>query len=444
MIENTFSILKKEYSGKKMLVVGLGLQGGGAGVAKFFAELGAVVTVTDKKTEEQLAASIKYLDKVPITFHLGGHQPEDFVNADMIFKGPSVPWDLPEIVAAEKKGIPVEMELSFFAANCPAKIIGITGTRGKSTTTQMIFTLLQNSDYPVYLAGSLPGISTINLLKTLKSTDWVVMELPSWPLSGFHRRKISPHIAVFTNLYPDHLNYYRSMDDYLYDKQAIYLYQKPGDYLIINDELRITDSVKSTIVRFSKKDFHGNLSFLKGAHNKENAAAALAVGKVLGLDSAHCINIISRFRGLPFRQEIVGQKDNVLFINDTTSTTPVATIKALDTFCDQPVYLMLGGQGKNLPYDALINQLIKAKKIILLKGSFTDEILPLLKKKYADKITSVYDDMGKAVAEAYQLAKNDTGGAYVLFSPGATSFAMYDNEFHRGREFNKIVHDLIQ
>ncbi len=466
---NIIKSLQKQYSGKKVLVVGLGLQGGGAGVAKFFAELGAVVTVTDKKTEEQLADSIKYLDKVPITFHLGGHQQEDFINTDMIFKGPSVPWDLPEIVAAEKKGIPVEMELSFFAANSLAKIIGITGTRGKSTTTQMIFTLLQNSNYPVYLAGSLPGISTINLLKTLKSTDWVVMELPSWPLSGFHRKMISPHIAVFTNFYPDHLNYYKNMDDYLYDKEAIFMYQREGDFLIINKNWEyITDSstqflshesltstltglseVKkiafdSSVISFSADDFPAELQFLKGEHNKENAAAALAVGKVLGLDVNNCINIISQFKGLPFRQEIVGQKDNVIFVNDTTSTTPVATIKALDTFTDKPVYLMLGGQGKNLPYDALINQLIKAKKIILLKGSFTDEILPLLKEKYADMITPVHDDMRKAVAEAYRLAKNDTGGAYVLFSPGATSFAMYDNEFHRGREFNKIVHDLIQ
>ncbi len=447
-MENTFSILKKQYSGKKVLVVGLGLQGGGVGVAKFFAELGAKVTVTDKKNDQQLISSVNLLKQFPITFHLSGHQLDDFLNADVIFKGPSVPWDLPEITAAEKKGVPVEMELSFFIANCPVKIIGITGTRGKSTTTQMIFSVLKENGYSVYLGGGLPGISTINYLKMLTAGNWVVMELSSWALSGFQRKKVSPHIAVFTNFYPDHLNYYKSMEDYLYDKRAIYMYQKKGDYLIMNKSLieTVGNGLKpfpANAVYFGKNDFPMELPFLKGEHNRENAAAALTVGKVLGLDADNCIKIICQFKGLPFRQEIIAQKNNVTFVNDTTSTTPVATIKALDTFTDKPVYLMLGGQGKNLPYDSLIDYLIGAKKIILLKGSFTDGILPLLKKKFADKITPVYDDLEKAVTKAYSLAKNEDGGAYVLFSPGATSFAMYNNEFHRGREFNRIVNYLI-
>jgi len=231
----------EKYIGKKILVVGLGLQGGGVGIAKYFADLGANVTVTDKKSEKQLSPSIEALKDYEITFHLGGHQQDDFLSADIIFKGPSVLWTTPEIVAAEKKGIPVEMELSFFAANFPGKIIGVTGTRGKSTTTSMIFNLLKLSNFPAFLGGGFPGISTINYLKTLKETDWVVAEISSWALSGFHRKKISPHIAVMTNIYPDHLNYYNRMDDYIYDKKAIFLYQKKDDYFILNESLQFKD-----------------------------------------------------------------------------------------------------------------------------------------------------------------------------------------------------------
>lgn len=137
--------LKEQYRGKKILVVGLGLQGGGSGVAKFFAELGSQVTVTDKKNEVILKPSLDQLKKLSVTYHLGGHNIKDFLDADIIFKGPSVPWTLEGLIQAEKKGTPIEMELSFFARHSPAKIIGITGTRGKSTTTHMIYETLQGA-----------------------------------------------------------------------------------------------------------------------------------------------------------------------------------------------------------------------------------------------------------------------------------------------------------
>jgi UDP-N-acetylmuramoylalanine--D-glutamate ligase len=443
MVRGVIDELKQQYRGQKVLVVGLGLQGGGVGVAKFFAELGAQVTVTDKKTKEQLSQSIDILEHLPLTFHLGGHRLSDFLAADVIFKGPSVPWDLPEIFAAQKKGIPVEMDMAFFAKHCPAKIIGITGTRGKSTTTYLIDNILKKLGYPSYLGGSIPQISTLDYLKTLTANDFMVMEISSWALSGFHRKKISPHIAVFTNFYPDHLNYYKNMDEYLYDKKAIYLYQKPEDYLTVNKSLlSIIASSHPTGVQipFTATDFPGELKFLKGEHNRENAAAALSVSKVLNLDEKKTIEVICSFKGLPFRQEVVGQKGKVTFINDTTSTTPTATIKAIKSFSDKPIYLILGGNSKNLPYDVLIDELNKIKKIILLAGSFTDEVLPILKNQFPDKSTQVYDDLKQAVIKAYELAKSE--GGYVLFSPGATSFAMFNNEFERGAEFNKVVKKL--
>ena len=478
MNEKLIDELRQKYEGKKVLVVGLGLQMGGVGLAKFFNELGAKVTVTDKKTKEQLRTSIELLKDYPIELHLGGHNIDDFTNTDYIFKGPSVLWDAPEISSALKKGIPVEMEMSYVAKYYPGKIIGITGTRGKSTTTNLIFNLLKLSGFPVVLGGGLPGISTIEYLKTATPKDYLVAELSSWALSGFHREKVSPHIAVLTNIYPDHLNYYKNIEEYIYDKQAIFTYQKKGDYFLLNDNLsnqiekvrplffdRLTPRGPQAIVSkkisslfqnkkiaftssqeyFSKKDFPYNLKYLRGDHNLENAAAALQVAKILGIDEKKAINIISNFKGLPFRQEIIGEKNNIIFVNDTTSTTPIATEKAIEAFSDRDIYLVLGGNSKNLPYEKLLSKLSKVKKIILLAGSFTDQILATLRESSLDKLSKeIFNDLEKAVEEAYSQASSHKEKAYILFSPGATSFAMFNNEFHRGREFNRIVKKLIK
>ncbi len=446
MRSNNYSKLKEQFKDKKVLVVGLGLQGGGLGVTRFFAELGAKVTATDKKNGDQLASSIKQLENFPITFHLNGHYKEDFLAADVIFKGPAVPWSLPEIKLAQEKNIPIEMELSFVAKNTPAKIIGVTGTRGKSTTVQMIYKILKANSIPVFLGGSLPGISTINYLKNLTENDWLLMELPSWPLSGFHHEKISPHVAVFTSFYPDHLNYYKNMDEYLYDKKAIYLYQKQEDFLVANKALGkiiSKDKPVSKIAYYQASDYQGNFDFLRGIHNRENAAAAQATARILKIDSLQCFKTLKSFRSVPYRQQTVGKVGKIIFINDTTSTTPVATIKALETFKDKNIILILGGNSKKLPSEKLINELTIAKKIVLLAGSFTDEIFPTLEKKYPDKISMVYDSLEGAVKKATELAKEIEDEVYVLFSPGATSFSMFNNEFHRGDEFNRIVKNII-
>lgn len=455
--------LKNKYSGKKVLVVGLGLQGGGVGIAKFFAELGAKVTVTDKKTEEQLLQSFKRLKSFNIDFHFGGHKVEDFLNADVIFKGPSVPWSTSEIVSAQEKNIPIEMEMSFVVANYPGRVIGITGTRGKSTTTHLIYNLLKESGFKVTLGGGLPGISTIECLKEADENSWLVAELSSWALSGFHQKKISPHIAVFTNFYPDHLNYYKNLEDYFYDKQAIFQYQKKDDFSVINSNLvdststffhtRVSPlrgplesekrvSVSSTLYNFSKQDFPYELIYLKGDHNLENASAVMKVAEILKIDKNKAVEVIKNFGGLPYRLQTVGKINNITFINDTTSTTPIATIKAIESLKNERLVLFLGGNSKNLPSVQLINRLHSVEKIVLLAGSFTDEILPTLKEKFPDKLVGPFDNLDDAVREAYKVAQG-LDSATLLFSPGATSFAMFNNEFHRGEEFNKYVQKII-
>ncbi len=438
--------LSNKLRNKKVLVVGLGLQGGGVGLVKFLDKMGAEVTVTDLRIESQLASSIDKLKDISYKSTFGGHKEEDFLNADIIFKGPSVPWTHPLIQKAEQTGIRVEMESAFFAAHCPVPIIGVTGTRGKSTVTHMISAILKRAGRNVLLGGNIPNVSTINLLSDIEDDTQVILELPSWHLSGFHRRHISPHIGVFTNIFPDHLNYYKDMDEYVWDKKAIYLYQGIDDHLVANknlEEVISKDDRKGTIHFFEGSDFAESMRYLRGPHNVENAAAAAEVARLLGINESHIATSLSEFRGVPFRQEVVGTKDNVFFINDTTSTTPAATIAALKSFPPEHTVLILGGDTKNLPTTELVEALNSVNSIVLVKGTFTDEILIDISQKYQNKTSSVLSSLSEAVDAAYRRAAQiKSDAAYVLFSPSATSFAQFANEFDRGGAFNQEVKKL--
>ncbi len=446
MRQSLISQLKNRFQGKKVLVVGLGIQGGGIGLVQFFSTLGARVTASDVKSPAQLQTAINQLESYPVVFRFGPHQEADFLDSDIIFTGPSVKWDLPELIAARKKHIPIETEVAFFASLCPATIIGVTGTRGKSTTSSMIYQVLKAARKDVFLAGNVSGQSTISLLKRVSRDSLVVLELSSWQLAGFHRKRISPPVAVFTNLYPDHMNYYQAVDAYLYDKKAIYWYQTPSDTLIMNRSLISIippEEVKGKRLLFSAADFTEPLHDLKGSHNQENAAAALATLNQLKIATKFSRQHLLDFVGLPNRQELIGENETVKIINDTTSTTPTATIKAIDSFSDRNIILILGGNSKNLPVTDLLEKLAQVEKIVLLAGSFTDQILPQLKQLYPNKISPVFNNLKLAIEEAYRLSLRSKGFSYLLFSPGATSFAMFNNEFHRGQEFVKISKALL-
>jgi UDP-N-acetylmuramoylalanine--D-glutamate ligase len=363
----------------------------------------------------------------------------------VIFKGPSVPWNLKELVEAENKGIPIEMEIAFTAFHLKSKLIGVTGTRGKTTTTEMIFALLKNTGQKVLKAGNISGISTINILKEAREEDIVLFELSSWSLSGFHKKKISPNIAVFTNFYPDHLNYYRNMDDYFFDKKAIYAYQKENDICFINKQLKHKineEEIKSKLIYYDKADFQGDFKYLKGDHNRENAAAALLVAKKLGITEENINAKLKYFKPAKYRQEVIKTIDKVTIVNDSTSTTPISTIKAIRAFNEKPIVLILGGHSKNLAVNQLTSQLANVKFVVVIRGSLTNEIYHAIKIKYKGKISEKFDDLKKATDFAFLKAKELKKECYLLFSPGATSFAMFKNEFDRGDKFNEYVSRL--
>lgn len=409
--------------------MGLGLLGRGLGDVKFLAECGADLIVTDLKTAEQLATSLKKLSKFKnIKYVLGEHRLEDFKNRDFILKAGGVPLDSIYVAEAKKNKIPIKMSESWFAEFAPVTIVGITGTRGKSTVTQMIYEILEAAGKKVFLGGNVRGVSTLSLLKKVKGGDFVVMELDSWRLQGFGESRLSPHIAVFTNLLPDHLNYYGGdMEKYFADKANIYKYQKFGDHLICGNNIAPRLGVKAV------ESLPANWKLkLPGEHNRENAAFAKKVGEILGVKSTLLKKVITNFAGVAGRLELVRTIDGVKIYNDTTSTTPAAlgaALKALGK--NQNIILIAGGADKNLDFTEVFPLVKKyCKEVILLPGTGTSKL-------------NIEGTKVETLKQAVDFAKSRAKkGEIILFSPGFASFGLFKNEFDRGDQFNELVKKL--
>ena len=278
------------FEGKKITVLGLGVLGRAVGDAEFLAQNGAFVTVTDKKNESELFESVERLRKYPnVTFHLGGHQDNDFIHADMVVKAAGVRLDSPEIALSHKSGVQVVMSTALFALYAVqegAKVVGVTGTRGKSTTTQMIYESLRAvGGRDVLLGGNVRGVSTLAMLPQVQKSTIAVLELDSWQLQGFGELKISPQVAVFTNLMPDHQNYYPDMGSYFSDKANIYRFQKQGDTLVVGESIMGQVRADNPPISPTSPDPIPSDWVLKipGVHNRENAALASAALTALGV-----------------------------------------------------------------------------------------------------------------------------------------------------------------
>lgn len=425
------------FKNKKVVIMGLGLHGGGVGVAKFFCVQKANVTITDLKTKEQLSESIEKLKKFKIEYHLGGHKEEDFINADLIIRNPDVPSASPYLEIARKNNVPVETDISLFFKLSEAFIIGVTGTKGKSTTSSLIYHLLEAKYKRTFLAGNI-GVSPLELLPKIKKEDRVVLELSSFELEGLTQ---SPNIAVITNILPDHLNRYGSMAEYIESKKIIFKYQKKNDILVLNNDDPIVrefaKEAKSKIVFFSKS-IKPNGYKLFGEHNLSNLSAAIEVAKILKVPTKTIEKSLKGFKGVPSRQEFVKEINGVKYFNDTTATMPEATITAINTFSDNfpnsRLILICGGQNKGLEYDKLAGVIKnKVDKVIMLPGSASDKIKGSL-SDYAN-IHEV-SSMQQAVQKAKELSKK---GDLVILSPAAASFNLFKNEFDRGKQFVEAV-----
>lgn len=429
------------FKGKKITVMGLGLLGRGLGDVKFLAEQGAELIVTDLKSEAELVSSLKELQSFPITFHLGGHQLADFRDRDLVLKAAGVPLNSPFIAEAVKNNIPVVMSTALFVSLLPAGVttIGITGTRGKSTTTHLIYELVKAAGKRVFLGGNVRGLSTLALLPEIKSGDYVVLELDSWQLQGFGDLKLSPQIAVFTNLLPDHLNYYGGdMEKYFADKANIFKYQKAGGTLVAGAQ------IAPRLLRDPAPELPADWRLkMPGEHNRENAALAKQVAAVLKIDPVVIKSVIENFPGVPGRLELVRDYQGIKIYNDTTSTTPDALLAGVSALATEAknLILIMGGADKNLDFTMVTPVISRVvHEVILLPGTGTEKLLANSYELSAVRVAS----LSEAVSLAIQKAKD---GDTILFSPGFASFGPppggFKNEFDRGDQFNELIKNLM-
>ncbi|MEI7480089.1 MAG: UDP-N-acetylmuramoyl-L-alanine--D-glutamate ligase [bacterium] len=454
---------KDYFKGKNVTMIGLGLLGRGLNDAKFLAEAGVDLTVTDLKKAKDLATTLKKLEKFKnIKYVLGEHRLEDFANKDFILKAAGVPLNSPYITEAIKNNIPVEMDESLFTKLCrelygnSVLVVGVTGTRGKTTTTYMIYELLKSEfGNHVHLGGNIKGLATLPLIKKVQPGDIVVMELSSWQLQGFGSAGISPEISVFTNFLPDHLNYYMTdgasetvgMQRYFDDKAKIFSNQTDENFLILGDGIKkvITERYfgkpLAQVLLPKISEFETWKPKIPGEHNLWHMAQAVEVGRIFGINEKKIKKVLENFGGVEGRMEFLGLVRGVEFYNDTTATTPEALEVALRSLKDHvkgkgKLITISGGADKKLDNQQAAKHIIKyADYAFLLAGTGTETIKEAVLKKFGDK-SCVYDSLKTAVTKALLVAKK---GDVIVLSPGFASFGMFKNEFDRGEQFVKLV-----
>lgn len=421
------------FKGKRVTLMGLGLLGRGEGDAAFLAACGAILTVTDKKTEAELAEPVARLRaRYPgIAFHLGGHTEADFTDCAMVVKAAGVPLDSPYIALARASGVPVVMSTALFAKHAReagAIIVGVTGTRGKSTIAHMLFHALVRAGRRAHRGGNVRGISTLALLPEVRAGDVCVLELDSWQLQGFGAMQLSPDIAIFANLMPDHLNYYPDMHAYFADKANIFLFQKPGNSLFVGPSVRPrVEAARPPVFPVVPPQLPATVHLkLLGEHNRENAALAAAALRTLGLSEDAVRTGLESFEPVEGRLQFVLERNGVRFFNDNNATTPEATVAALRAF-GGGILLIAGGSDKELGLEALTAEIHKrTKALFLLAGTGTKKLQP----GFPD--APVFPGVDEAVRAA---AAKAVPGDTVLFSPAFASFGMFKNEYERNDAF---------
>lgn len=459
------------FRNKKVLIMGLGLHGGALAVATWLLRHGARLTITDIKTAKQLRPSLNKLKKLAgyktIKFSLGGHDKEDFLNQDLVVQNPGVPRLSPFLKLARKNQIPIVNEAVMFFGLFHGPIVGVTGTRGKSTTATLIHHLLKNKIKNNVLAGNIATTPMLAALDKLAVNSWPVLELSSWHLENLDEYHKSPNIAVVTNVLVDHLNRYRNFAEYRQTKFFITKWQSRQDQVVLNYDNIHTRSfaskTKARVYYFSlyKKvrgsycrnneiyfyDGHEQEKIIAvsevkiiGQHNLANVLAAVTVAKLLKVPTVSIIKVLHKFSGIPYRLQYEGQCQGKDIYNDATSTTPDAALAALQALRGRQILLLAGGQDKSLDYLGLAKQIkSQVRFVVLLKGTGSQKLLSALKKiRYPkNRISAGWPSL----LSAWKIAKRQKGVDCIIFSPAAASFNMFTHEFERAKAFSRLVHD---
>lgn len=445
------------FKDKKITVMGLGLLGRGVGDVAYIAESGAAeVIVTDLKSEVELQPSLDQLSHYSnIKYTLGSHQEDDFKDRDLVLVAAGVPFDSPYVAIAQTAAKKVSQSAALFAELSGIPIIGITGTRGKSTVTNMIHHTLQFvTGEQILLGGNIRGVSNLQLLNAVQKDSIAVMELDSWQLQGWGWSQRSPQIAVFTSFMEDHMNYYQrggvskeeAMQAYFADKANIFTYQQEGDVLVTTPDvfdrakaLRGVTLGQEVVLADASVIPEDTLLAMPGEHNRLNAALAYQALKALSLTEEEILAGLASFPGVEGRLQLIKTIDNVRIYNDNNATTPQAATAGLEALDigNKNIILIAGGADKNIALDPLVTAITThCKQVVLTPGDGTDKLLTLLGK---DVVSSAVVDLAAAVTAAKEAA---SAGDIILFSPAFASFAQYQNEYERNDEFLRVVDSL--
>jgi UDP-N-acetylmuramoylalanine--D-glutamate ligase len=462
--------LARRLSGLRVTVMGLGLFGGGEGAVRFLARRGARLTVTDLKPAERLAPVLERLGRLEARYRLGEHVEADFTRADLVVANPAVPRGSPYLHAARDAGVPVTSPMNLFLALCPARIAAVTGSNGKSTTTALLAAMLGGTGRPVWLGGNI-GLSLLPSLEHISPADSVVLELSSFQLQDAAWLRWSPHVAVVTNITPNHLDRHPSFEDYVAAKRGIIAHQGPDDFAVLNarDEVLgrwMAEGTAGRLVTFDSAPpagppgdgvslRQGRLVWcsggahevlclredvpLLGMHNVENAMAAAAAARYLGARSEDIRQALATFVGLEHRLELVGVFGGVRYYNDSYSTTPASGVAAVSSFA-APVVVIAGGYDKKLDLTPFARAAAASAQVVITVGQTGGFLARRTRQEslYLGRAVLVREaaTLEEAVGLAGRLAMPGTA---VVFSPACASYDMFENYEQRGRVFKELV-----
>ncbi len=451
-------VRKDRINGKKVSVFGMARSG--LAVAKLLVKNGADVFVTDTKKEEELKSETEELKRLKIDFETGSHSQRALDHKDFIVLSPGISSDIPVLKRARNTGLPLfsEIEVAFWL--CPAQIVGITGSNGKTTTSTLLGEILKQDGRECQVAGNI-GIPFSSVVETVSSRGVIVLELSSFQLEKIEEFK--PKAAALLNISPDHLDRYPDLESYSEAKFKIFENQTPEDFAILNMDddysRKIKDKCKAQVIFFSTLKELEQGSFLKdgelliklngktekildvfelgikGLHNLSNAACACAVSSILGTKKESMRQALKSFKGVEHRLEQVKIISGIKFINDSKATNVRSVWYALESI-PKPILLIAGGRDKGGDFTQLREMVKEKVKNLILIGEAKEKICQAL----GDLVNSIkLDNLEEAVKKAYRMASS---GDCVLLSPGCASFDMFENYEHRGRVFKSAVKQL--
>jgi UDP-N-acetylmuramoylalanine--D-glutamate ligase len=445
---------KDFFSGKRILVMGLGHFGGGVDVVKFACQMQAKVVVTDLAKQEALAESIKELEGLDVEYHLGSHEPADFEEADIVVVNPAVPLDNKFVQIARKAGKKVTSQIELFFQLCPATIIGITGANGKSTTSSLTAHLLRSRfGEKVWLSGNIGKEPFLTILDRIKPDDLVVLEISSFQIEQLAQSRQAPQVALLTNLTPNHLDRYKTFERYCDAKELIFRNQKlnakhPAVSIFnAEDEIGRKWFEKYRIqsgrrcIKFSADDVPDGIRVvfvLPGRANLSNLAVAIAIARQFGVTDKQIMSCLPSFKALPHRLQLVAENRGVRWFNDSKATTPDSAIVALEAF-DNPI-IIAGGFDKHIPFDEFGRKIAQKARAAILIGQTAKAIAETIQSQPQNHTEVKF---ARTLAEAVQLANGIAKkGDVVLLSPACASYDMFKNYEQRGQQFIDLVGEL--